>query len=154
MDPNLFRLDWDRLGEVLVVIVVLAFFIERALSVVFEHRLFLEKFDQKGLKEAIAFLVSLGVCMAWHFDAISMVLLTTEQTKILGELLTAAVVAGGSKASVKLFRDVLNFKSTAFREMKEGKPKPEIVGGTLAPGPPEKGPAPSPAPAGGTGGTQ
>ena len=39
MDPNLFHVDMGRLIEVLVAIIVLSFFLERALAVVFEHRL-------------------------------------------------------------------------------------------------------------------
>jgi len=38
----------------------------------------------------------------------------------LGYLLTAAIVAGGSKGAVKLFRDLLDWKSSAFREMTQG----------------------------------
>ena len=40
MDPNLFYLNYERLFEVLVTIVIFSFFIERALSVVFESRWF------------------------------------------------------------------------------------------------------------------
>jgi hypothetical protein len=32
MDPSLFRIDWDVLIEVLTAIIVLSFFVERALS--------------------------------------------------------------------------------------------------------------------------
>lgn len=39
MDPALFRIDWEVLAEVLATIIVLSFFVERALSIVFEHRL-------------------------------------------------------------------------------------------------------------------
>ena len=52
-DPSLFRMDWEVLAEVLAAIVVLSFFIERAL--LFEHRLFVKTLAQKSLKEPIAF---------------------------------------------------------------------------------------------------
>jgi len=113
MDPNLFRIDWDRLAEVLAVVIVLAFLLERALALIFEHRLFVEGFDQKGLKEPIAFLVALLVCWRWDFDAVSSILLT-EKTTVLGKVITAGVIAGGSKASVKLFRDIMGAKSRAY----------------------------------------
>jgi len=112
MDPNLFHLDWDRLSEVLVTIVVLAMLLERALAVVFEHRLFVQRFSEKGIKEFVAVGVAFGVCVAWHFDALSMILLTSKTT-VFGELVTACVIAGGSKGSVRLFRDVMGIKSTA-----------------------------------------
>lgn len=61
------------MAEVLAAIVVLSFFIERALSLLFEHRLFVKQLAQKGLKEPIAFLVSLAVVRYWNFDALSVV---------------------------------------------------------------------------------
>ena len=112
MDPNLFHLDWERVAEVLAAIVVLSFFLERALAVVFEHRLFIKRFDGKGIKELIAVGVAFVVCRGWNFDAVSMVLLT-DQTSRMGELITAGVIAGGSKASIKLFHDVLDARSSA-----------------------------------------
>jgi len=115
MDPNLFHLDWERTFEVLATIVVLAFIVERALSVLFENRWWLKKLDAKVSKELIAFVVSAGACVYLRFDALSMVVLTP-RTGTFGELLTGAVIAGGSKAPIKLFRDVLDFQSTASRE--------------------------------------
>jgi len=126
MDPNLFHLDWDRLFEVLVTIIVLSFFLERALALVFEHRLFVRYFDKKGLKEPIAFVVALLVCRRWNFDAVSMTILA-ERTTLLGEVITAAVIAGGSKASIKLFHDTMDIKSMAYRESREGPVVPTMM---------------------------
>jgi hypothetical protein len=124
MDPNLFHLDWERTFEVLAAIVVLAFFTERALAPLFENRWWLARFDDKVSKELIAFLLALVVCLRWQFDAVSMIVLTAK-TSPLGEVITAAVIAGGSKASIKLFRDVLDFKSSALREKEqEASPRP------------------------------
>jgi hypothetical protein len=129
MDPNLFHLDWERLAEVLAAIAVLAFILERALALVFEHRLFIKYFDQSGLKEVIALVVCGLVCLNWNFDSLSMVLLTDHTTR-LGEVLTGAVIAGGSKASLKLFHDVLNIRSSAHEQVhptdpQTKKPQPE-----------------------------
>lgn len=115
MDPNLFHLDWERTFEVLAAVVVLSLLVERALAPLFEHRAFIRRFDKRGFKEPLAFLVALAVCLYWEFDAISMVILRPK-VSLAGEILTAAIVAGGSKGSVKLFRDVLGFKSTAYAE--------------------------------------
>ena len=118
MDPNLFHLDWERTFEVLTAIVVLAFLLERALASLFENRWWLARFDEKVSKELIAFLVAVVICVHWQFDAVSFIVLSS-RTALLGEVITAAVIVGGSKASIKLFRDVLDFKSSALRE-KEG----------------------------------
>ena len=112
MDPNLFHLDWERVSEVLVGVVILAFLVERALAVLFESRFFINKFKEKSLKELIAFVVAVLACWYWDFDAVSMIFLR-EKVTLLGMVVTGGVVAGGSKGAIKLFRDVMGFKSTA-----------------------------------------
>ena len=112
MDPNLFAVDGERLMEVLFLIVVLSFFVERALSIFFESRFFVQKLKGKSLKELLAFAASAAICVYWNFDAIS-ILIVQDQTTLYGELITGAVVAGGSKGSVKLFHDLLGVKSNA-----------------------------------------
>ena len=114
MDPNLFHLDWGRLFEVLIGIVVLSFFIERALALLFESRFYISRLQGRSLKELIALVVSVVVCWFWEFDAISMIFLR-EHVTFGGFLLTGAIIAGGSKASVKLFRDLMGVQSTAER---------------------------------------
>lgn len=118
MDPNLFHLDWARTIEVLAAVVVLSFILERALSMLFEWRHFVNKFDKKGFKEPIAYIVALIVCIYWDFDAVSMIILS-ESTSLLGEAVTAGIIAGGSKGAVKLFHEVLKMQSTALREAKQ-----------------------------------
>ena len=115
MDPNLFHVDWERTGEALMLIIILALVVERALAVIFENRIWLMHFDKPGLKELIAVIVSAWVCFQWKFDAIGMIILT-EKTTFPGHILTGLVIAGGSKASIKLFHDVLGMKSTALRQ--------------------------------------
>lgn len=119
-DPSLFRIDWEVLAEVLAAIVVLSFFIERALSLLFEHRLFVKGLAQKGLKEPIAFVVSLLVVRYWNFDALS-ILFHSDTATWWGYIITAAIIAGGSKASIKLFHDVMGTKSAALRQFQATK---------------------------------
>ncbi len=112
MDPNLFHLDWERVGEVLIGVIILAFLLERALAVLFESRFFINRWKEKSLKELIAFVVGVLACWYWDFDAVSMIFLK-EKVTLLGMVITGGVVAGGSKASIKLFRDLMKVKSTA-----------------------------------------
>ena len=51
MDPNLFYLDWERLFEVLISIIIFAFFIERALALVYESHLYTNRVKKYRLKE-------------------------------------------------------------------------------------------------------
>ena len=120
MDPNLFHLDWERLGEVLIAIIVLSFLVERALSMLFESRFFINRFKEKSLKEVIAVIVGAVVCWYWDFDALSMIFLKDSVT-IFGAILTGAVIAGGSKASIKLFKDVMGIRSSAQQEKDNAK---------------------------------
>lgn len=112
MDPNLFHVDWSQLMEVLAAIVVLSFIVERALAIVFENEFYIDRFGRLKIKELIAFGVAFFICYSWQFDVLS-VLLRGERMTLVGQAITAAVVAGGSKASIKLFQDIMGVKSTA-----------------------------------------
>jgi len=139
MDPNLFHLDWERTLEALTGVVVLSFLVERVCALVFESQWWIRRFEdprvglpagtvlpkevleripaakRAPLKEAIAFFVALGACLYWDFDAVSIIFLT-ETTRLYGTILTAAVIAGGSKGSVSFFQDVMKVMSSAQRE--------------------------------------
>ena len=128
MDPNLFHLDWERTGEVLAGLVVLALLVERALAVLFESRFFLKRWKGKSLKELIAFIVAVLACWYWDFDAVSMIFLK-EKVTLLGMVITGGVVAGGGKGSIKLFRDVMGFKSTAQQEAEDEAKTPQQIPG-------------------------
>ena len=47
VDPNLFFLDFERVSEVMLTIIVLALLIERALALLFESRLFNHQDDSE-----------------------------------------------------------------------------------------------------------
>jgi hypothetical protein len=115
MDPSLFRLDWSQVTEVLAAVVVLSFIVERALAPVFESKLFVDRAASRGFKEPIAFGVALFVCWRWQIDVVSVVL-HGDRVEGAGIVITAAVIAGGSKASLKLFRDVLGIESEHARQ--------------------------------------
>lgn len=140
VDPNLFFLDFERVSEVLLTILILALLIERALALVFESRVFIERVAytvrheggkdegtitdaqprNRGVKELIALAISFYVCWWWDFDALS-VLLPVSHSKmtIMGMLLTAMIIAGGSKGAAKLFSDWMGIKSSAQKEIDE-----------------------------------
>ncbi len=72
------------------------------------------------VKELVAFGLAAVICVFWKFDAISMILLR-EKTSIIGEIITAAVIAGGSKASITLFHSLMNIRSNAEQERQKFK---------------------------------
>ena len=70
------------------------------------------------LKEFLVFVLSLIICWVWKFDAVSIIMLS-ERTQLAGIVVTAGVVAGGSKASIALFHDLLKVRSSANEERKK-----------------------------------
>ena len=61
--------------------------------------------------------------VAWlDFDALA-IIFSREETSWVGWLITAGVVAGGSKGSIKLFRDWLGWKSSAQKQLEERQAK-------------------------------
>lgn len=115
MDPMLFRIDWDVLAEVMATIIVLSFFIERALAIVFEYRPFVVRFDKKGYKEPVALIAAFSMVAWLKFDALA-ILFKLDTNSGWGYLVTAAIIAGGSKASIALFQDLMNAKASVLKE--------------------------------------
>ncbi len=124
MDPNYFFIDWERLGEVLITIIVFSFFLERALAPLFESNFFIKRFKGKSLKELIAVICGLIICWIWKFDALSFVF-PMEKTTIIGYVITGAIIAGGSKASIALFLNLMNVKSAA-QKLKDAEKEAEL----------------------------
>ena len=105
MDPNLFYLDWERLSEVMVAIIILAFLIERALAWLFELDLYKRSLSKLKLKPYIALLVSFFICWYWNFDSLS-IIFVKDSTTLVGVWITAAIIAGGSKGAIELFKKI------------------------------------------------
>lgn len=122
MDPNLFRLDWEQLGEVLATIVVLAFVVERALSLIFENKAYVDRLGDKPVKEIVAFAAALLVCWRWNLDGLSVILHGDKMT-FLGKVITAGVIAGGSKGALKLFRDVMGIENEVAKAARDARLK-------------------------------
>jgi hypothetical protein len=134
VDPNLFRLDWEQVAEVLAAVVILSFIVERALALLFESNVFVDSLGSKGVKEPIALGFSFLICWYWKVDLLSVVL-HGDKTRFLGMLVTAAVIAGGSKASLKLFRDVLGIENEHAYQKRKGTLGGTVTGGGGKPAP-------------------
>ncbi len=126
----------------LLKLVVLAFFIERLFSHLYDHELFLglerlfglrapigaEEFDEKGLqsgksvairrglKAVITFGVAFSTCTLFEFNLIDGVFPhQLGEHEWLGYVLTAAVLAGGSEGAIKLMQDFLGMRGELRR---------------------------------------
>ena len=91
-------------------IIIMSFLLERALALLFESRFFIKRFKERSLKELISVIICAVVCVIWKFGAVSMIFLK-ESTTIFGAIITGAVMSGGSKASIELFRHVMGIMS-------------------------------------------
>lgn len=113
MDPLQFAIHSDVITEALATIVVIAMILERSLAPLFEWSTFME-FHKKyrGLKEPIAIVISISVTTFYGFDSVA-IILSQDQNSLLGYIITGGVIAGGSKGSIKLFRDWMGWKSNA-----------------------------------------
>ena len=145
LTPDLFHIDYGRLLETLVTIIVFSFFIERALAVIFESQLFIDWAEakpegnilkksktgnieevttpahskKKGIREMISIIVSIGFCFAIRFDAITIILQSSDKMTYWGMVLTGLIIAGGSKASIALFQNVMGVMSSAEKARKD-----------------------------------
>ena len=146
MDPNLFYLDFGKLLEVIVAIAFLSILVERALAILFESRIFVELVESgktiiairkerkegyadvnkdkkavKGLKELISLIIAVLVCFLAKFDAISVSFASNETITIAGVIVTGAMVSGGSKGSIALFKGFIGIMSNTEAARKKAK---------------------------------
>ena len=94
------------------------------MSPLFESRFFINRFKEKSLKELIAVICGFIICWLWKFDALSFVF-PMEKTTIVGYIVTGSIIAGGSKASIKLFKDFMGVKSTG-QALKDAEKKAKL----------------------------
>lgn len=106
--------DSATLAKILWFIAVLSLLVERSLSLAFEHRVWIameKTFNGSGLKEVVATGLSWSICNNASFDAFG--LMFTRPPSTFGMVLTACMIAGGSKGMLKLMRDVLGVGKAA-----------------------------------------
>ena len=119
-DPNMFAMQWEVLFEVLSLVIIASFIVERVLAVLFESRMWVARHKKKPTpKSLIAVILSALICYFYQIDIMA-VLMHHAHVSFLGVVTTGAVIAGGSKASIKLFRDILGVQSEASKQSKIG----------------------------------
>lgn len=116
MDPVFFEINWERTLESLTLIVILAFVVERALTIVFENNFYEATLSKLHIKPLFAFIVSFVICYYWEFDVLSIILVKSSMTSF-GYVITAAVIAGGSKGALQLLRNVRMLKENKEQEV-------------------------------------
>ncbi len=128
--------DTEKAGYVLLLVLVLAILLETGLSTLFNWRIFLRYFAEKGLKVPIAVLTAFLFVKQFDIDAIAEILGAfagkTYDHGILGKILTAFIIAGGSSAIFTLFekfgiRNPLERRSVAANMRNESRLKVKLL---------------------------
>lgn len=120
--------SFDDIIKALTIVVLLSFVVERVLALIFEWDAWarFEKWWDEWLtarnqgpfrlKEPIAATLSIWICTYMKFDLLALIF--HERSKephgdFLGMIVTALVVAGGSKGAIKLLQDTLGVRPPA-----------------------------------------
>lgn len=130
VDSNAFAVPWAVMFEALALVIVLAFILERCLALVFESKLFLrfsqnqkaEPVSKGDYKAMIAFVLGVLTCLLYQIDIVA-ALMSHSHPSVFGAMITGGLVAGGSKASIKLFRDIMGVYSNEYAKAKELAPQ-------------------------------
>ncbi|MBN9091611.1 MAG: DUF1906 domain-containing protein [Reyranella sp.] len=108
---------FEQVLSALAVVVVLAMFLERALSLPFEWGPLKDFLERKKLRAPLAFAVAWVICWQMKFDLLQVMGQQPPKPEgnllSIGVILTAAVVAGGSKGAILLFQGILGFGKEA-----------------------------------------
>ncbi len=121
-----------KIGEVLLVFLVLSIVFESALTPVFSWRVFRKRFDGKGVKTPIVVILAFVVFWSYDLDIINDILVavnyiaeTDPRSYTLGgQALTALLIAGGSSGILNIYKR-LGIRSPVPKP--ESKPAPSTA---------------------------
>ena len=94
----------ENVASVFALLITLSVIIERGLATVFGWKYYQKLLGGKGLKIPIAFGVSFLVANQVPVDLVA--ILFNGETSILGQVLTAGLLSGGSKKVAETFADI------------------------------------------------
>lgn len=100
------------------VVVIFALFLERAVAALFEWTWW-KRLREKvpGTGTPVVYLIALAICNHTKFDALLLIRNPDNEAFdafSIGTLVTAGVIAGGSKGAILLFQDILGFGEKAL----------------------------------------
>lgn len=158
--------NWEQIGEILVLLFVISIVFETALTPIFNWRVFAKFCEGKGVKTPITVAVAVALLWGYDIDIFKYVIdafTTAEGTTgaaqeaagssstLIGRIMTGLLVAGGSGAVFNIFTKL------GLRDPRKLAEKAAQARGQVAPSappqaqPPEVLPAASQSPSGGSG---
>jgi hypothetical protein len=133
--------DLSKVGEVLIVILVLSVVFEVALTPIFNWRIFLKHAEGKGWKTPMVIGAALLVFWSYDLDIIRDLLVSLGQSASLtfgGQILTALLIAGGSDGVFRIFTK-LNIRNPVERKEKAEQARAAAPAAAPAPATPQDG---------------
>ena len=102
------QVDMERIGQVLLMLAVIAVAFETALTPIFNWRVFARHCEGKGVKTPLT--VILAIILLWAYDLdifkeiiVSLNKAASTETSFMGRILTGLLVAGGSDGVFRVF---------------------------------------------------
>ena len=134
--------ELEAIGGVLIVFLVLSVVFEVALTPIFNWRVFLARFDGKGVKTPLTFLIALLVFLNYDLDIVRDVLNALDQKidgkevglTVPGQIITALLIAGGSSGIQQIFSK-LGIRNPAGVKKKADEAKRALAEKQRAPSP-------------------
>jgi hypothetical protein len=104
--PSVSAIDLNKVGEILIKFLVLSVIFEVALTPIFNWRIFIIRFDKKGYKTPITIMLALLTFWIYDLDIFAEILAffgLPGEKGIMGKVITALLIAGGSSGVLTIF---------------------------------------------------
>lgn len=102
------QVDMERIGQVLLMLAVIAVAFETALTPIFNWRLFARHCEGKGVKTPVTVILAIVLLWAYDLDIFKEIITSlhkdaSTETSFMGRILTGLLVAGGSDGVFRVF---------------------------------------------------
>lgn len=130
------REQQNGLGSMLFLFLAVAVVFESAMSAIFDWRIYLRHLQGRGFKTPILVGAALLVCVWYDLDILNRILTALgrqSQSHVVGTVLTALLISGGSSAVFRIYSK-LGIRSPAERKRKAREERQAIADGASASG--------------------
>lgn len=120
---------WNDLGSVLLVFLVLSVVFETAMTPIFNWRVFLARFEGKGIKTPVVTVLAFIVFWRYDLDIVNQLLNALGVKSSMnfgGQMLSALLIAGGSDGIFRIFTK-LGIRNPTERREKAAETKAEAA---------------------------
>lgn len=107
------QVNWEHIGSVLGVFLVISVVFETALTPLFNWRFFARHFEGKGVKTPLMIVIATALLWSYDIDIFQQLVVafrsggaeatSTVESSFFGRILTGFLVAGGSGATFSIF---------------------------------------------------